>query len=927
MISPFSTQDCKLSTATPAGTVCPASRSRRRFLLWPLLAFLAFWAGTTASHAATAVITFTNMPSAVSNTYNGVITLQINGLTNGVTNVVVQKFLDVNTNGVIDRGDLLVQQFPLTVGQAPTFTNGTTTVTVTNFMPGDATTVTGLITAPLNFQNGDFAQTLAGQYLYKVSSPLGQFAPVTNLFTVTNFPFSTLLTGAVENASSPNYTNVPNAIVLLFNGQSSTLNVTAGTVANNAGYFALRVPAGTYFLAAAESNLVADLAQPLFTVYTNSTNNVTVTLTAATTNIVGRVSNATNNVVGVPGISGMLLSTNDFFSLYFTDTNGNFYAPVTSNFWVAPVDNFAAAFNGYVTWQTNLLLNVSNKVVGITNALPRATAIFYGSVSNNDVLKPMSGVYLVAFDALGHQSWAMTDAHGNYALGIIGGTNQWQLAVLAADNPGLTNAYVFAPGYVTTNLNPGQALQENFGLKMAPYNISGTVEDYNGNPIVGVEVYATATNNYQAFVATTASDGSYSINISPGVWTVGVNADSLESLGYTNIPATQTTNLFDGGDAVINFSLLVCGEIEILTTNLPDAMVGQYYDTNLEASACQSISNWSLAYGITLTSLYDQTNVTYPAGTKIYSSTALVGYLLSDFSYGFEKVPGAGDAAYTTNCTATELPDGNAVNFSDISATVTVSGPVASNTVLYIEGKSWVTTTTPTSESSGEYQTTIYRGSEDLFYQSKGPLNYNATNGAFMTGLSAPTNLEASLVGVFHSLTGGTSMNVASSIPYPGTNGATVWLLNGQNWGEYSIAAYGPENGSLPPGLTLYPDGTIAGTPTSAGTNGLFNFTVSAEDIASNSAVQTLSIFVYPATSLSTSSSLSTSALLSSNLFQMQINGVTAGLNYTVQMSTNLASTNWTTIFATNAPGTNALLVPDWNATNASRFYRVLVGQ
>src|SRR2546422_861552 len=75
---------------------------------------------------------FTNPPSAVSNTYAGTITLQIGGLTNGET-VAVQKFFDANTNGVIDAGDLLVQQFQLTDGQAPPVFNGATNIAV----PGD----------------------------------------------------------------------------------------------------------------------------------------------------------------------------------------------------------------------------------------------------------------------------------------------------------------------------------------------------------------------------------------------------------------------------------------------------------------------------------------------------------------------------------------------------------------------------------------------------------------------------------------------------------------------------------------------------------------------------------------------------------------------------------------------------------------------
>src|SRR5258708_6117392 len=57
-----------------------------------------------------AAVTFTVTPSAVSNTYSGSITLQINGLATGDT-VLVQKYLDANANSVIDAPDILVQQF------------------------------------------------------------------------------------------------------------------------------------------------------------------------------------------------------------------------------------------------------------------------------------------------------------------------------------------------------------------------------------------------------------------------------------------------------------------------------------------------------------------------------------------------------------------------------------------------------------------------------------------------------------------------------------------------------------------------------------------------------------------------------------------------------------------------------------------------
>jgi len=909
-----------------APAVCPGGLRRALAAwLWPLLVFLALWAAAATGRAATsAVVTLTTTPSVVSNTFNGVITLQITGMTNGVTNVVVQKFLDVNTNGVIDSKDLLVQQFRLTAGRANRFTNGATVVTVTNFMPGDMSSTPGQITTPVNFQNGDFMQTIVGQYLYKVSSPSGQFNPVTNLFVVNNAPFPSVVTGAVVNVSIGS--NVPNAVLFLLSTANGGLNVQEGAVANNAGLFTLRAPPGTYFFVGAASNLVENLGQQsLVPLIANFTNNVNVLLTPSTTNITGKVVNAATNSIKIPGVDALTKSTNNFFSFYATDTNGNFVMPAASSFWEAAVDNFAAQFAGYLTFQTNQLFSVTNKTVNITNALPQATAIFYGTVTNSSG-NPMPGVYMIATDNANHQSLALTDQGGNYVLGVLGETNEWNLAIFNPQNPGLTNNFVFSPGYVQTNINAGQAIQQNFTLLQAPYTISGTVETLAGTPIGGVTMFATATNlngaNYQAFTTTTAANGTYSLNVSPGNWTVGINAASLISAGFTNVPATQSTNILGAG-AIINFSVLVCTEVAILTTNLPNATVGTHYSTTLLATSCQNITDWLTAYGITLTSLFDNTNVTYTNGTPIVSTAGMQGYLLTPFSYGLNK-SGNSFTSFTSNCTATVSGANSTVSFTDISATINVTGPIASNTTITINGRTWTTTSVPSQVAAGNYQTTIFRkGSPDNYATSSKVLSFQATFLMFITG-SGKTNTVASLTGVFTSLPTGISLNLASALAYTGTNNAVVWLKSGTNWGQYLISAYGPQTTNLPPGLTLDSSGLLSGTPTSAGTNnGLFNFTVEAVDANGNSGVQTLSLLVtnLPPVPLT----LAASGTLSSNVFKMQINGVLAGSNYILLMSTNLAPANWAPIFTTNAPNTNPLIVPDVNATNPARFYRVQV--
>ena len=904
--------------AAPSVTSLAGCRYAPGILFVWLIVLLVLWANTGRA------ITFTNFPAAVSNTYNGVITLQINGLPTGPASVVVQKYLDLNTNGIIDSGDLLVQQFQLIEGQAPTFTNGSTLVTVTNFMPGDMlTSTTGQITAPLNFQDGDFMQNLAGQYFYKISSPSGQFSPLTNIFTVTNMPFSSAVTGLVINTATS--TVVSNSVVLLFSTQNGGAYVQAGAVANSSGFFSISAPVGSYFLAAAKTNFTASFSRS-FALIAGGTNDQNTALTPATTNMVGRL---TNVVAGstIPGVSGLAISTNANLSLFISDTNGNFVVPVTNSVWEAELNGFSVAFAGYLTPQTNQLFSVSNSLVTITNALVPVTGILSGIVTNNTG-SPMPGVYLYGFDNANHQSWALTDKNGNYVLGV--GTNLWQMAILSPNNPGLTNDFVFSPGYVQAAFTNGQAIRQNFGLNLAPYTINGTVKTEAGTAIGGVQVFATGTNafgvSYQAFTATTAADGSYSMSISPGFWTVGLNSNSLIAVNsqYTNTPAAQSTNLLTGGSATINFSILVCGEVGILTTNLPNAMVGSFYDTTLLASACQGITNWSTAYGVTITGLSDQTNVTYPAGTAIYSDSQLVGYIETYFSFGMY----ANASTYSSNISC-NISQKNTQTwaFKNLSASVNVSGPITNVMGIQFQtlpGNTW--TVGPTTNNGSTYSTAVTLGEYDITWNNKFQ-PYTINPGVLMVGSGSPSNTVATLPGNFTSLPAGSSVNTASPLPYNGTGSSVVWIQYGANLGQYLITAFGPQSTNLPPGLyfTNYQGDTVelAGTPTGIGTNnGIFNFTVEAQDVLSNTAIQPLSILVYPTQQPTNSAAPSASH----GTFNLQVNGVVPGLNYTVLMSTNLPSTNWIPIFTTNTPNINSFTFPDSNATNKERFYRIEVG-
>ena len=78
---------------------------------------LVFAIGLLLNQSAPGAVSFSVLPAGVSNLYGGTIRIQVTGLTNGET-VLVEKYLDANTNRIIDSADWLVQSLQLTDGQA-----------------------------------------------------------------------------------------------------------------------------------------------------------------------------------------------------------------------------------------------------------------------------------------------------------------------------------------------------------------------------------------------------------------------------------------------------------------------------------------------------------------------------------------------------------------------------------------------------------------------------------------------------------------------------------------------------------------------------------------------------------------------------------------------------------------------------------------
>lgn len=865
----------------------------------------------TAGFCQTApAVTFNITPSTVSNMYSGAITYQVTGINPGDA-VVVQKFLDLNTNGLVDGGDYLVQQFNLTDGQAGMVIGGVTNLNV----PGDLDTTAGQITASLNFLDGDFPQNLVGQYLVVLSSPAGHFPPLTNSLTVTNFPFGQTISGNVAS----NGVAVGNAVIILFpaprGGNHGPGNPVGGTVVNNSGAYTIQVPPGVYVPVAFKSGCVASYpSSPVLTLGSSQTINTNLMLTNATAVVSGQIVDAGNTNITLPGV---LLPTTDQsgdIAIGFSDTNGNFSIGVISGTWSLGSDDTGLIIHGYAGYQNGT--NVPAGTTGFVGPFSKASALVYGTVKDN-LGNPLAKIDVQAYDNYGnlYQSDGYSDTNGNYFISAVGGLgagDPWQVSVSSESGPA---NYIFSqPAFDQsggTNLAVGQALQVNITALPVTGQITGNVQS-SGTNLVGLGVFASATISGISYnvSADTDANGNYTLNVGNGVWSVGVNCNggnnSLDNiLGPGNYQCPASQNVTNSGSA--NFNVLPTNAGQIFgyvrnsgsqpVTNLTvyaNNGVGNNYSTNTDGSGYYSFilrnGNWgvSLSCG-QLNSLGYQcvgTNFVNVSGNSIEQ----------DFTIQSTNPP----PALQINTTA--LPNGT--NGIFYSQTFQASGgtppyhwfiPNYSVPPLGLGlANNGVLSGTPVMNGKFYFDVVLTDAAS----------NTVEADGLALTILNNPPLPPVVITN--NSLPGGTV-----GVPYNTQLGAT----GGQSPYTWSLAI---GSANPPPGLTLASSGFVSGTPTSGGT---YYFQVQAADIYST---MTNKVFAIAVASVVPTPTISSPARLGSQ-FQMLLNGV-SNQNYTLQMSTNLSATSWITLYITNNPAANSFLLADPNATNKQRFYRVLVG-
>lgn len=834
---------------------------------------LALFASTVCQGA-----TLTVTPSIISNTYSSNITFQITGLTNGEM-VVLDRFADFNTNGVVDTGELIQQSFRLADGQANVFSGVTNMNAVADLSPTN-----GAITAKLGFAHADIPHAV-GNYVYRLSSPAGGFSPVYATFTITNSDFGQQFTGTVKSGG----TNVPNAFVGLLMQVGNDQEFGFGTIADSSGNYLIKAPPGNYLLVSFKDGYVGDFgAAPALTLAAGNTINTNLSLVPATQNISGRLFDLNNTNKGFPGVQFFVQSGNGLFTLGYSKTNGTFDFPVTTGQWELQMEESDLALRGYLAVSHHAIPMVdttSGSVSNIAVSVPKATALFYGNLKDN-LTNPIPGIEISANSGGVYESRALTGNGGGYFLGVT--STNWQVSV---SNDDLAARGYSSPGGTNSNINAGQAVQINFVAQPLTAHLIGRVIDGSSNSVSGIRLIA--SNGSSGFSqGETDVNGDFDVGVYAGTWYLQLESSQASQLGlvgpflpYTVGDGTNITNIIF---VVRTVTAQINGFVRETNSN-PVSFVNVFATTTLNGTN----------YNVNA-----QTDGSGNYSLGVFNGTWSVGVSGSDlYQRGFDT---------PTNQTVIISGGSGTANF-----TVSPIQPLQIITVSLTNG-------------------TVGRFYFSRVDASGGRQPYNWTNsgtlppglifdgGGNITG-TPTTNGTFNFTATVSDFAGNTTNKNLSITINPALQITTTSLPNGTLDQFYStnLTASGGQppytwsvSGSLPQGLSLSPSGNISGMPTNAGN---FYFAAIVNDSLGNNTNKNLSITINP-TSAPPFYFISFGRLTNGD-FEMLLQGQ-IGRSYHFEGANTL--TNWTILQTSSSNPTNGVVYfRDFNASSFNRrFYR-----
>ncbi|WP_438480142.1 beta strand repeat-containing protein [Oleiharenicola lentus] len=692
------------------------------------------------------------------------VVLHVTGLTAGEA-VLVERYLDVNANGVVDAADRLVQSARITDG-AVTLIGGQRNRNV----PGDTDgAADGQITTQFSLSRSVEMGKVVGTFLVRVSSPTAAFSAFTETFTATQTADGQSISGTVmSDGGTP--VAIPNAIVGLLGGGEES-EFLYGVLANASGEFSINAPAGTYQVVSVANGFLADLgnASPVV-LGAGQTPTSNVTMIAGTRTISGRLENSVDAAQRLPGVQLFVQSEMGLISLPATDAAGNFSVSVTAGEWQVETSSTSLGSLGYLSGASATAADTTSASVSNLNIpLVKANALLYGTLITNTGT-PLANVLMEARESGNLYSLeTVTDSLGRYSFGAVAGT--WNIGV---DYNSPVLAGYLPPASNNATVTTGAAVQTNFVAAAANAHLQGTVTN-NGVPVPNLLLSAVRQGGIVMSLQTTSdSSGNFDFGVVGATWTIRLDEETAanNNLVGASISATVADNATTSGIAYT-----VKTRTGVITGQVRDGGNNPLENVNVFANATIS----GVAY-LASARTNESGNYSFP----VINGTWTVG------AYG-------GNGVTFTNQSATVSSASTTVNFTPVVYTSHFQGTVTNNGVpvsgvqvgAFLQGGStFVQTTT---NGSGQFDLGVNVGTWSISVQPSSVVAMNLVCESLNSQVIADNQTISGLALRVLTSTGTISGTVRD---YSGTLAAGVFVGGSVSIGGVSYSANAQSNGS-----------------------------------------------------------------------------------------------------------------------------------
>lgn len=492
-----------------------------------------------ADAPSTGPITVALSESTIASDFAGIIEITIGGLANG-QDVLVERFRVNNSDGIVDAGAVLQRSHRMADGfferQGEAF----------NFnIPNDYTERDGEIVAQLDFWSGSIGN-VPGEFVYRVSSPGGHFAPVTARLTIIPVVEDQLFYGSVTAAGAP----VEGAFVAMLDPLGDYKEFIRGAVTDEDGLYDLKAPFGGEFdLVAVKPGFVSDFGGEIEALLEEGGETAKdFELTPGNRSISGSL---VDSVSGEP-LAGVLLTVlsidnenaivPDHVTIAWTDQDGEFDIPVTAGIWGIFLRLNDAAEIGYLVPANGPLVAVDTTVGDVTGVeipLARGTTLIAGTLVSNDFFEtPLGGIQVIAKNLDTNQAaWGVAEGEGKFRIAV--GPGRWSVGPFSYtmelfDHSGAVTSDVFFSG-------TDQSIEVDFVARERIAEVYGFATNSASEAVGKLQLIAVNLDSNPTETAsqsTYGSDGYYNFFFSEGQWAIVPDsiAAAKRALLFKNLP-------------------------------------------------------------------------------------------------------------------------------------------------------------------------------------------------------------------------------------------------------------------------------------------------------------------------------------------------------------------------------------------------------